>query len=183
MVLTGKLKDISRDYKTRRPVLSFILGEEPNGIDALDEKDLKITITRVSSPRSMNSNKYFHVLCGELAKKNKVSTAHMKNDLLAEFGQGEYIYDEPIKVLMNVPPHIAIEVDEPHLKYIGMEDIGQYWYEQMRGSHTYSVSEMHQLIEGTVLRCRDAGVPVATPDERARMEMLWEQERERRGNK
>lgn len=181
MILQGKLKDISRDYKTKKPIISFLLHTEPNGIDALDEKDLKINITRASSQRSLNSNAYFHKLCGELAKKNKWSLAHQKNELIAEFGQYETLDDDVIVYKTNCPPHKACEFETPHMAYIKRGEDGAYWYKLMRGSHTYSVSEMHELIEGTVLRCRDAGVPVATPDERAHMEMLWQKELERKG--
>lgn len=180
MKLRGKLRDISRDFFSKKPVICFLLDDEPNGIDALNDKDLVIDIHKASKPRSLNSNSYFHVLCGQLAIKNNITSAHQKNDLITEFGQVETLDNEPIIYKTNCPPDRICEFDEPHMAYIKRGEDGAYWYKMYRGSRTYSVSEMHELIEGTVLRCRDAGVPVATPNERAHMEELWQAELLRR---
>lgn len=181
MKLTGSIHTVVRDFKTKKPVISFLLNEDPNGLENLIDKNLSIDIHKVSKPRSLNSNAYFHVLCGQLAIKNKVSMNYQKNDLIAEWGQPLFEGENKGTIKTNIPPEQMLELAEPHMKYMKTGEDGTFWYTVYRGSHTYSVSEMHELIEGTVLRCMDAGVPVATPDERAHMEELWKREINRRG--
>ena len=44
MDLTGRLCEISRDFKTRKPLIKFLVNEDLNGIEAYDGKDLKIKV-------------------------------------------------------------------------------------------------------------------------------------------
>lgn len=173
MDLKGRLHSISRDYISKKPVISFILNEDPNGIEKLNEKDLKLTVVRDTHKRSLNSNDYFHVLCRALAVKNGITMNHQKNDLITYLQLYECIDEEPIVYKTNCPPDKACEFKEPHMLFVKRGDDGAYWYKVCRGSSTYSVSEMHELIEHTIQCCRDNGIPTATPDEIAKMELLW----------
>ena len=82
MDLTGILCEVSRDYKTRKPMVKFLVNENLDGIESLDGKDLKIRVNKATNPRSLDANAYFHVLCDKLRQKLGVSMAHMKNMLI-----------------------------------------------------------------------------------------------------
>ena len=49
-----------------------------------------------------------------------------------------------------------------------------FFYRVYRGSHDYNTMEMSQLIKGTIEECKAQEISVATPDEIAHMQSLWE---------
>lgn len=173
MDLTGRICEVSRDYITKKPMLKFLVNEEPNGIEAFEAKDLKIKVTKATNPRSLDANAYFHVLCDKLRQKIGISMAHMKNILITSYGQIEYLNDQALIYKTNAPPEYIQELEDAHLKFIRQGEDGAYWYKVYRGSHTYNSQEMHQLIEGTVSEARDQGIETMTPDEILRTETLW----------
>ena len=177
MDFTGRICEVSRDYITKKPMLKFLVNEEPNGIEDLDGKDLKIKVVRVTNPRSLNANNYFHVLCDKLRQKMGISMAHMKNILITSYGQIEYISEgQALIYKTNAPMEYIQELEEAHLKFMKQGEDGAYWYKVYRGSHTYNSQEMSQLLEGTKQEAEAVGIEVKTPDEIARLVSLWEQE-------
>lgn len=178
MELTGRLSDVKRDYITKKPILTFLVNEEPNGIEDLSEKNLKIRINKVTKPRSLDANAYFHVLCDKLRLKLGVSMACMKNKLITDYGQIDYLDDgQAIIYKTNAPVEYIQELEEVHMKFLKVGEDGANWYRLYRGSHTYDSSEMHLLLEGTIGDAIEMGIEVRTPDEIRRMEMLWEERR------
>lgn len=173
MDFTGRLYDVSRDYITKKPIVRFIINEEPNGIEDLESKDLKIKVSKVTNPRSLDANAYFHVLCDKLRQKLGISMAHMKNILITSYGQIEYIDDQALIYKTNAPVEYIQELEEAHLKFIKQGDDGAYWYKVYRGSHTYDSREMHVLLEGTIQEAREQGIETMTPYEIRRTEEQW----------
>ena len=178
MDLTGKIQEITIDYKTKKPMVRFIVNEELNGIEELFDKELKIRIAKVTKPRSLDANAYFHVLCDKLRLKVGISMAHMKNELITSYGQIEYLDEgEPVIYKTNAPPERIQELEAAHMKFIMRGDDGAYWYRVYRGSHTYDTREMHQLLEGTIAEAKEQGIETKTPDEILRLEALWDERR------
>lgn len=178
MDLTGRLYSVSRDYKTKKPIVSYLINEEPNGIEDLQDKDLKIKVSKVTKPRSLDANAYFHVLCDALRQKVGISMAHCKNMLITSYGQIEYISEGvPLCYKTNAPVEYVQELEAAHMKFVKMSDDLAYMYIVYRGSHTYDSSEMHKLLEGTIRECELQGIPTATPEEIARMEALTKGEK------
>lgn len=176
MEFTGQVHGVTRDYMTRKPIIEFRINEEPNGIEDLNEKDLKITVVRMTNPRSLNANAYFHVLCDRLRQKLGVSMAAMKNELITSYGQIDYIEGEAIIYKTNAPPEKVQELEEIHMKFLHQGADGAYWYRVYRGSHTYNTKEMSLLIEGTIAEAQGQGIETKTPDEIARLLIAWERE-------
>lgn len=174
MDLTGRLCEVSRDFITKKPMIKFLINEEPNGIEDLEYKDLKIKVAKATKPRSLDANAYFHVLCDKLRQKLGISMARCKNELITSYGQIEWL-DEgvPAAVTSNIPFETMRELETPHWKFIRMTERGEYVYWLYRGSHTYDSAEMHMLLEGTIAECKDQGIETATPEEIRRMEELW----------
>jgi hypothetical protein len=136
--------------------------------DLTEHKDVK--------KRSLDSNAYFHVLCDKLRQKLNISMARCKNHLIADYGQFEYIGDEPMVYKTNAPDDYMMELETLHSKCIKVaKENGKdvYFYRIYRGSHTYNTEEMSKLIRGTVEECQLQGIEVATPDEIAKMQELW----------
>lgn len=175
MDFTGQLLEVSRDYITRKPRLTFLVNEDPNGIDELSDKNLKIAVTKVTRPRSLDANAYFHCLCDKLRMKMGISMAHMKNILITSYGQIEYIEEgQALIYKTNAPIEYIQELEAAHLKFIKQGDDGAYWYKVYRGSHTYNSHEMNLLLQGTKQEAEAVGIEVKTPDEIARLVSLME---------
>lgn len=173
MDFTGRLCGVSRDYITKKPMIQFLINEEPHGIEDYEAKDLKIKVARQANPRSLDANAYFHVLCDKLRQKLEISMAACKNMLITSYGQIEYIDDEMVEIKSNIPFEKMREEETLHLRFIRMSDDGRYLYILYRGSHTYTSHEMHKLLEGTIQDCKDMGIETKTPDEIQRLETLW----------
>lgn len=177
MDLTGRIKDVDIDFKTRKPMLRLLINENVDGIEKLLCKELSISIKRLTKRRSLDSNAYFHVLCDKLRQANNVSMAAQKNELITAYGQIEYMDGEPLFFKTNAPPEVIREQESVHMGFVKRSYDGAYWYRLYRGSHTYNVDEMRKLIEGTVLDCKQYGIETATPDQLLEMQKLWERNR------
>lgn len=173
MKLSGKLKDISIDFESRKPVISFIVDQQIHGIESYREKELSIDVKQASKPRSLNANRYFHLLCDRLRQKNHVSMAAEKNDLITMYGQLEIFDNVPLVYKTNAPPQYMAEREEIHMKYIKTGPDGTYFYRVYRGSHTYNVEEMRLLLDGTITECKAAGIETEPPEEIERLLRAW----------
>ena len=177
MDLTGRLCEVSRDYITKKPMVKFLINEEPHGIEDFEYKDLKIKVVKATKPRSLDANAYFHVLCDKLRQKVGISMAHCKNMLITSYGQIEWVSEGvPAAIKSNIPFEKMQEMETPHLRFVEMSPDGNYMYFLYRGSHTYDSAEMHTLLEGTIRECELQGIETKTPEEIARMEALWKGE-------
>lgn len=122
--------------------------------------------------RSLNANSYFHVLCDKLRQYNRVSMARQKNELIAEFGQLEYVDGEQVVLKSQIPPEKLLEQEHLHLKFITFKNDG-YFYRVCRGTHSYDTAEMAKLIDGTVEACKAAGIETLPPRELERIKAAW----------
>lgn len=154
-------------------IVTFLMSD---GIDKEQIWDLKPH--KDTRKRSLDSNAYFHVLCDKLRLKLGISMARCKNQLIADYGQCYYVEDEPMVYKTNAPEEYMRELETIHTKCVKVtEENGKpvFFYRVYRGSHTYNVSEMQKLIQGTVEECKLQDIEVATPAEIAHMQELWEQ--------
>lgn len=181
MDFTGRIIGVSKAWKDKGYQLVFLVNEEPNGIDELNDKDLKIRVVKSTNPRSLNANAYFHVLCDKLRQKLNISMAHMKNILITSYGQIEYITEgQPLVYKTNAPTEYIQELEDAHMKFIKQGEDGAYWYKVYRGSHTYDSKEMSVLLDGTIEEAKSQGIETKTPDEIARLISMWDQEGEKK---
>lgn len=179
METTGKIKDISRDFDTRKLIVSILIDDSPveelqelKGCDALD-----ITARRHRKKRSLNANAYFHLLVNRIAAKTGAGNTEIKNRLIREYGAFWFIDDQiPTVRLKDEYAEAMMAREDMHVKPIGREyRDGCEWvrFAFMRGSHTYDSKEMARLIDGTVSEARELGIETMTPDELERMVAAW----------
>ena len=170
--ITGKAVDICM----------FLMGED------IDKKQLwDLSKHQEKKHRSLDSNAYFHVLVGKLAQAMHppISKARCKNQLIADYGQEEYIDGQMVVIKSNLPPDKMCNVDYLHTSCVKIaEENGNdvYFYKVYRGTHTYDTKEMAKLIEGTIQECKNVGIETATPAELERMQQLWAQHYEKEKN-
>ncbi len=183
MEVTGKLQGIVRDYITHKPVVSFVLEDDPQGVDKLTDKTLTITAKVQRKNRSLDSNAYFHVLCDRLRQALGMSMIRMKHILISDYGQILYIGDVQQILHSTLPVEYVMEHEymmgneSYHLPPIGTDSEGLNVYRIYRGSHTYNSQEMAYLIDHTISECKAQGIETATPEQLQRMAALWEEKR------
>lgn len=138
--------------------------------------DCKYDLKEHKERRSLDSNSYFHVLCDKLRQKLGISMAACKNHLIADYGQIQYIDEQPMIYKTNAPQEYMMELETIHTKLVKVteeNDKEVFFYRVYRGSHTYNSAEMSKLISGTVEECKALGIETLTPLELARMNELW----------
>lgn len=138
--------------------------------------DCKYDLKEHKEKRSLDSNSYFHVLCDKLRQKLGISMAACKNHLIADYGQIQYIDEQPMIYKTNAPQEYMMELETIHTKLVKVteeNDKEVFFYRVYRGSHTYNSAEMSKLISGTVEECKALGIETLTENELRHMNKLW----------
>ena len=179
METTGRVKTINQDWKTEKIVLSLELDHADsnalNEISGLECLDISVKKHRIK--RSLNANAYFHKLVSLIAHKINGNNIAVKNRLIREYGQYEYI-DGMIPTYMMKAEYEdkILNREGVHFQTVGYEHLAGQDYVKlavMRGSHTYNTAEMSRLIDGTVQEAKELGIETLPPDQLERMKSLW----------
>lgn len=137
------------------------------------DKEKLWDITEHKEKRSLNANAYFHVLCDKIRQAQGISMARVKNMLIADYGQIQYLPDgDAMFYKTTAPEEFMYELESLHTKCVKIsadKDKTVYYYRVYRGSHTYNSSEMAALIKGTIQEAQQLNIETATPDEIKRM--------------
>ena len=119
--------------------------------------------------RSLDANAYFHVLVGKIAQVINSSNTEVKNRLIRDYGQYEFINDKIPTYIVNADfVDEMLNREDIHFKHIGW-DGDRARMAVMRGSHTYNTAEMSHLIDGTVSEAKELGIETLPPEELKRM--------------
>lgn len=173
----GILTAISRNYQSGRWQVVLEFPKIPEALHKLIGKEIRGKITRWTEKRSLDANRYFHKLCSLLAGKLGISDKEVKNQLIADYGQIEWMNDKPLEIWMDVDIDWR-QVEGIHLQPTADRKVsgGRVYlaYFKMRGSHTYDTQEMSRLIDGTVYECRKQGIETIPPEELERMVGAWQ---------
>lgn len=179
----AELLDISRDWKTGKTRLLFLVDGKPEEAERYTGKKLRLKAVEWKEKRSLDANAYYWVLISKLAGALKVSNAYMHNFMLRAYGQPD-LYDEK-KAYIVLPDtdeteRKAMEADAYHIKPTSEVKLGRdgkmyRTYYLLRGSSTYDTEEMSRLIDGLVDECKDAGIETLPPDELERMMKAYEE--------
>jgi len=150
---------------TAKQIINWIFEQDPAKLYEVKEYKPK---------RSLNANKYFHVLCEKVAKVTGQTAAEVKNDILADYG---YInQDAGCIILRN-------DIDwktfrELHLRPTSATrvlDDGELYrvFYIVRGTHTYDSGEMSRVIDGLIQEAKALGVETIPPAELSRLLSRW----------
>lgn len=170
------LSNVSLDYETRRTRLTFdtYTQIEPETIEAMRGKDLRLKTSLWREKRSLDANRYFWKLVTLLADATNTSNTFVHNLMIAQYGQ----IDEDMRKISLDDSIDWREVVWLHLRpttEIHITEDGEVmrYYIVMRGSHTYDTKEMSRLIDGVVDECKHVGVETLPPDEIKRLVESW----------
>lgn len=167
MTFNGEFMGLS--HKMGRTVVTFSFDGEIGQLEGFNEGILTIEVSREKKKRSLDANAYFHVLVNKIAGSVGASITSVKNRLIRDYGQYEYI-DGHIPTLLVKPEYLEdfLNSEAIHLKQEGMEG-DRARLAVMRGSHTYNTEEMSRLIDGTVAEAKELGIETLPPSELARL--------------
>lgn len=184
--LTGKIADMSLDFRTGKAKLTLELNEKKAAMDLFDDlhqcEKLSIEIKKYRNKRSLEANRYFWHLCGELADKlSGEKVLHTKEDIYRKIiSESGVWYDdevEPDKVEWRRKAWSMIGTgwitERVDFSADGQREVIRFYY----GSSQYNTKQMSRLIENVVQECEAQGIPTKTPNEIANMLSLWESQK------
>lgn len=153
------------------------------------DTEIDIDIKEHKEKRSLNANAYYWVLVKELSEKLHISSARIHNEHLRSMWLSilKMHGDEPVMLLIpdtDEAEQEALEDRDDHIMPIPRDYLPQgftetitkesgkvfRWYTELRGSSTFSTSEMSRLLEMTIEECHTQDIQTMTPNELLRVE-------------
>lgn len=130
--------------------------------------------------RSLNQNSYYWALLAKVADKSSISRNRCHNEMLASYGQDEYVDDRLVYVTIpdnEKAEREAMEAETYHLRPTssvmdGNDGMIYRVWVMLRGSHTYNTAEMRRLLEGIIDEAKQLGIETLPEEE---LEMLYAQ--------
>lgn len=178
METKAKIISFKPDYITGKANIHICLEnvymDELTAIERLLYKDVNCRLTEWKDIRSLNANKYFHVLSDKLADSKRISKSECKNYLLYEYGQKWRDEDgNLICIKTNAPVESLMQSKDFHVWYTKPAPDGTPMYVLLRHSSTFDTKEMSILIDGVVSECKDAGIEVLSPQKIKELKERW----------
>lgn len=177
MEIKARIVDVARDLQGRFRVTFATDDDIRQGLETLQDRDIRLTAVIWREKRTLSANAYFHVLKGKIASRLNISLTEAHNQLIADYGQP----DTEIGHLI-----LKNEIDWRRIEKIHLRpttrtqtlDNGELYrvYVVMRGSHTYNTAEMARLIDGTISEAEALGIETLPPEELEAIKRAWQAE-------
>lgn len=170
MELTGIIEDMSIDYKSGKPKVTFILNEREclNQLEKIKDDKLYIKVDKKRNKRSLDANAYLWKICDNIAKELcKDGTIVTKED----------IYKDSIKQIGTFEPFIVQEKSFDKFKRIWERQGLGFFVQKIciknkcvrvncyYGSSTYDSKEMSLLIELVVELAKSLNIETKPKEE------------------
>ena len=132
------------------------------------EKTVEIKIYR--EKRSLSANAYIWTLLDKIAKKLGTTDEEVYIQMLHRYGTKEFVAGTKE---MEDSLRLICKIVEP-IRDCMINSTEGMTYKLIRGSSTYSVTEMQKLIEGTIDEAKALGIQTMTPNEIEKLIEEWE---------
>lgn len=169
--LTCRIKEVSFDYFSGKPLVTLALNEEGTArsmIDELKSRDkLTLKIDEYKEKRSLNANAYAWLLIGKIGNSTRASKEEVYIKMLKDYGQSD---------LVSVLAHITVEHYFKYYEEAGESTLNGKLFKHYRvykGSSKFDTREMSIFIDGIVSEAKNLGIETMTPNEIAKMKDLW----------
>ena len=174
MEFTGKLQNVSRDWKTGQWNITFTMNEasainEVNNIQSCEK--LRIKAVKHRNKRSLDANAYCWVILQKIAEVLHQDKWNVYLEMLGKYGVFTHIIVKP-NVVDKVKEEWRTVKELGEVSVNGMTGIQLQCY---FGSSTYNTKEMSVLIDGIVYEAKELGIETLPPDELERMKIEWNQ--------
>jgi len=174
MDCTGRLHSVSRDWVSKKIIVSFELNEEPtDAINAIQScEKLSISAKPYKKKRSLDANAYCWAIITKIANHPdiKSSKEEIYEEMLQKYG---YLYqDEEGYIPVTVKAGVDMSKIEGHWKFY--KSNGKFdSYLMIKGSSEYDTAEMAHFIDMVVQEAKELGIETLPPDELERMKQTW----------
>lgn len=169
--LTGRISQVSFDYVSGKPMVTFLLNEGLQARAMVDElksqEKLTIRCDKHRQKRSLNANNYAWKLLTEIGNITRQSKEDVYFLMLKRYGQGE-----TISVLAHVPVQEYVKYCEEFGESTLNGKLFKHW-RVYKGSSEFDTKEMAIFLDGVISEAKDLGIQTETPDQIAKMKSLW----------
>ena len=162
------LHGISRDYKTNKPIISFLVDSLQPEADL--SGDLRLTVRRWRERRSLDANGYMWVLLTQMALVLNSTKEEVYEEMLDRYGK-EFRDEDGGMVAVGVKKGLDMK-KAGHWKHYKDDDTCAYWY-LLKGTSEYDTAEMSAFLDRIIEEAKELGIDTATPDEIERMKELY----------
>lgn len=177
MKVTGFIRDLFLDWKSRKTRVTFEVEARPEDLEKLKDKKLTVEIKPYRKKRTLDANGYYWILLSKLAEVLNLSRSELHNIMLRRYGQLELVDDCPIYNIFPDTDNAEKTVNNAETYHVkptsqvkeGRDGKMYRTYLMLRGSHTYDTKEMSVLINGLVEECKEQGIETLPPDKLRRM--------------
>jgi hypothetical protein len=175
--LTGKISDLSLNFKTGKAKLTLELNEKNVATALYDElnqvEKLSVKIAKFRNKRSLDANAYCWVLLDKLSEKlNRPKVELYREEIRGMGGISETVcvVNDAVEKLRNGWERNGIGwlTETMPSKIEGCTNVTLYY-----GSSTFDTEQMSRLISNIVQDCQAEGIDTRTPDELANLLSLW----------
>ena len=173
MKLQGKLSDVSIDYSTHKPKLTFLINNNITSLEEIENVELlDIEAKKHRNKRSLDANAYCWVLLGKLAEKMNIKAEEIYKMEIKDIGTYTIVCTSNESKDLFIDKWqsngIGWVCDTFDSKIDGCTNIRAYY-----GSSTYDSKEMSRLIDSIVEDCKLQGIQTDTPEQIARYKEQW----------
>lgn len=162
MELTGRIKGVSFDYLSGKPLVTFELNERNSALEMVDElksaEKLTLKVGKFKQKRSLDANAYCWTLIGKIAEKTNVPKQEVYMEAIRQMG-GNYeivcIKTEAADSLRSAweSNGIGWQTEIMYSKIKGCTNVFLYY-----GSSIYTVDQMQRLISIIKQDCDALGI-------------------------
>lgn len=181
MEAKASLKQVTRDWISKRFQLTFeVEGDVTNALDDITDKPLRLKAVKWREKRSLDSNAYMWLLEDKIAKVIDSTREEVHRLNVLEYGPIDEIDGSPIVITLK--SKVDISHIDGYWKLFKVSEDGTFkGYYRIKPTHEYDTKEMSEYLDRVIEAAKELGIETATPEELARMEQLYEQNKKRAG--
>lgn len=178
METTGRITDISVDYKTKQPKIVLELHTSVEDCEKLKDAKLSVEIKKYRKKRSREANNYLWKLCTALSEKmssldNKFTKEYFYRQAIKDIGvwQDDEVEPEKVKWRCEAWERLGTGWITERVDFTpdGNKEIIRFYY----GSSQYNTKQMSKLIDNIVQDCKSVGIETIPPNELESMVKEW----------
>lgn len=168
METTGRLKTITRDWETNKPLVTFEVDWLPK-TDNMSGKELDISVKTHKSRRSRNANALLWACLGEMASAMRCDKWEVYLKMLKRYGEFTYVCVKPKAVEMLKKQWRECEEIGP-ININGTVAVQLLCY---YGSSTYDSRQFSVLLDGVFSEMEQMGLETPSQEELRRSLDAW----------
>ena len=175
MKVTGRIRDITLDIETRKPLVTIEINESKEffcNADELKNADcLDVEMKKHRKKRSLKSNGYAWALIDKLAEELMIPKEKIYRNIIQNIGGNSTF----IRVKNDARDKLIHEWSKNGLGWFGEVIESDDYYSDVvlyYGSSTYDTKQMSRFIELIIQECHELGISTETLERQAYLEGL-----------